>query len=67
MVGVGYVDVAGQEIRVAEFNDTEAFSNLEALVVQLSPKECLLPSGDHGPTGARLKQVRADRLLWASW
>ncbi|XP_045124255.1 DNA mismatch repair protein Msh2-like isoform X1 [Portunus trituberculatus] len=63
VVGVGYIDVGGQEIRLAEFSDTEAFCNLEALVVQLSPRECLLPSGDHGPTGVKLKQVMSRNPL----
>lgn len=63
VVGIGYVDVATQEVRLAEFNDTEAFSNLEALVVQLSPRECLLPAGDQGPTAARLKQVMSRNPL----
>nr|XP_027229017.1 DNA mismatch repair protein Msh2-like [Penaeus vannamei] len=57
VVGVGYIDANGRQMSVAEFNDNDTFSNLEALVVQLSPRECLIPSGDLGPDGAKLKQV----------
>lgn len=57
VVGIGYIDANGRQMSVAEFNDNDTFSNLEALVVQLSPRECLIPSGDLGPDGAKLKQV----------
>ncbi|KAK8734550.1 hypothetical protein OTU49_005875 [Cherax quadricarinatus] len=57
VVGVGYVDVTGRLMTVSEFNDNDTFSNLEALVVQLGPRECLIPMGDMGPDGAKLKQV----------
>lgn len=57
IVGVGYVDTAGRAMTVSEFTDNEAFSNLEALIVQLGPKECLIAQGDLGPDGVKLKQV----------
>ncbi|KAK7068453.1 MutS-like protein [Halocaridina rubra] len=57
IVGAGYIDMTGRTIMVSEFSDTEAFSNLEALIVQLGPKECLIPQGDMGSDGAKLKQV----------
>uniref|UniRef100_A0A2P2I8C1 DNA mismatch repair protein MSH2 n=2 Tax=Hirondellea gigas TaxID=1518452 RepID=A0A2P2I8C1_9CRUS len=46
VVGVGFVDVASHVIRVCQFLDTDTFTNLEALIVQLGPKECLLPNGE---------------------
>lgn len=57
VVGVGYVDVGGRVLRVSQFQDSGSFTNLAALLVQLGPRECLLPAGDLGPDAARLKQV----------
>ena len=37
-VGCTYVDTYARKILVAQFSDNEAFSNLESLIVQLSPK-----------------------------
>lgn len=42
---------------VCEFPDSETFSNLESLLVQLSPKECLLPQGDNSTETAKLREV----------
>jgi DNA mismatch repair protein MSH2 len=57
-IGVAYVDVSLRKIQVCEFVDNEQFSNLEALVIQLGPKECLLPYAP-GQTSEsnKLKQV----------
>ncbi|XP_071527563.1 DNA mismatch repair protein Msh2 [Panulirus ornatus] len=66
MVGVGYVDVNGRLMSVSEFSDNDTFSNLEALIVQLGPRECLIPSGDIGPDGAKLKQVLSRSPLLVS-
>ncbi|KAK4320785.1 hypothetical protein Pmani_008361 [Petrolisthes manimaculis] len=57
VVGVGYVDVGGRVVRVCQFGDSGSFTNLAALLVQLGPRECLLPTGDLGPDTAKLKQV----------
>ncbi|KAI8070861.1 putative DNA mismatch repair protein MSH2 [Gongronella butleri] len=48
MVGAAFADASVKEIGVAEFNDNELYSNLEALVIQLGIKECLLPADDAG-------------------
>ena len=55
MVGVGYVDSAQRLMHVCEFSDSEGFTNLEALIVQLSPRECIY--GDAAQDVQRLKQV----------
>lgn len=45
-VGCSYIDTYARKFLVAQFADNDAFSNLESLIVQLSPKEVLIPPGD---------------------
>ncbi|XP_052894948.1 DNA mismatch repair protein spellchecker 1 isoform X2 [Anopheles moucheti] len=44
MIGLGFVDVNERRMGVIEFVDDDFCTELEALIVQLSPKECLLPN-----------------------
>lgn len=56
-VGLSCVDTVSTLISVCEFKDDDSFSNLEALLVTLAPKECLLIQGDANPEFNALKQV----------
>lgn len=40
------IDVNEQLISITEFDDDDFFAELEALIVLLGPKECVLPDAD---------------------
>ncbi|KAG9311644.1 DNA mismatch repair protein [Chiua virens] len=44
-VSVAYADTSVREIGVAEFADNDLFSNAESLIIQLSAKEAIIPTG----------------------
>jgi len=56
-IGIGYADPILRSFTVCEFEDNEQFSNLEALLVQLGAKECLVTTKESGGEGNKLSQV----------
>ncbi|KAB0801844.1 hypothetical protein PPYR_04030 [Photinus pyralis] len=45
-VALSCIDATEGQFYVSEFNDNELFTELEALIAQISPKECIIQSGD---------------------
>eukprot|EP00891_Asterochloris_glomerata_P003123 jgi/Astpho2/3123/fgenesh1_pm.00051_%23_46_t len=60
-VGIAYCDAASRKLGMCEITDDEHFCNLEAVVVQLGAKECVLVKEKDTATGgtdaARLRDV----------
>ncbi|KIY44220.1 DNA mismatch repair protein MSH2 [Fistulina hepatica ATCC 64428] len=44
-IGIAFADTSVRDLGVADFVDNELFSNTESLVIQLSVKEVILPTG----------------------
>ena len=61
-MGVGYAETAEHKLSVCEFPDDEHFTNLEALVVQLGPKEALLSSAPE--KGSDISTVKTVCILF---
>ncbi|KAF8962360.1 DNA mismatch repair protein [Flammula alnicola] len=59
-VGVAFADTTSREIGVSDFVDNDLFSNLESLVIQLSVKEAIIPTGT--TTGATDRDIDLNKL-----
>ncbi|KAJ7598643.1 DNA mismatch repair protein [Mycena floridula] len=61
-VGIAFADTSVRALGVADFVDNDLFSNTESLVIQLSVKEAIIPSGTSSGTTDRdidLNKLRA--------
>ncbi|KAI0746952.1 DNA mismatch repair protein [Daedaleopsis nitida] len=52
-VGVAFADSSTRELGVADFVDNDLFSNTETLIIQLSVKEAIIPTGTASGTTER--------------
>ncbi|GBE87515.1 DNA mismatch repair protein msh-2 [Sparassis crispa] len=52
-IGVAFADTSVREIGVSDFVDNDLFSNTETLIIQLSVKEALIPTGTASGTTER--------------
>ncbi|KNC76301.1 hypothetical protein SARC_11194 [Sphaeroforma arctica JP610] len=56
-VGVAYGDATQRKLGTCEFLDNDQFSNLEALIVQLGAKECLLATEASNPDYVKMAKM----------
>jgi len=57
LIAASFADVSSRQFHVCEFVENEQFSNVEALLMQISPKECLLQHQDTMIDGGKLNMV----------
>ena len=57
VIGVAYADATLRKLGVCEIVDTDLYSNLEALVVQLNVKECVTPDEKNSYELTQVKNV----------
>lgn len=55
-MGVASVNITECKLEVCEFTDNDCYSDLESILAQISPRECLLPEGN-SPEIQKLKTV----------
>ncbi|KAF8880020.1 DNA mismatch repair protein MutS [Infundibulicybe gibba] len=61
-IGVAFADTSTRKLGVADFADNDLFSNTESLIIQLSVKEAIIPTGTASGTTDRdvdLNKLRA--------
>ncbi|RDD41891.1 DNA mismatch repair protein Msh2 [Trichoplax sp. H2] len=57
IIGVAYADATLYNLGISQFEDNDLMTNLEALMVQIGPKECILVSGETSVDAVKLRQV----------
>lgn len=56
-IGAAYADASNHALGVSEFADSDLFSNVESILIQLGVKECLVAADDADPDLAKLCRV----------
>ncbi|RWS31274.1 DNA mismatch repair protein Msh2-like protein [Leptotrombidium deliense] len=56
-VGLSFIDSIDETIRVGEFDDNQYLTNFEAILVQLGPRECILPQDNKLTCFKRLQSI----------
>jgi len=62
-VGVAAVDTSLNVIQVCDFDEVESFQNLESVLVQINPREVVLPQSDHGALKKVQQILERNRIL----
>ncbi|KAF7348478.1 DNA mismatch repair protein 2 [Mycena venus] len=65
-LGVAFADPTVRELGVADFVDNDLFSNMESLIIQLSVKEAIIPTGTVSGTTDRdidLNKLKAQKNI----
>ncbi|XP_046847802.1 DNA mismatch repair protein Msh2-like isoform X2 [Xenia sp. Carnegie-2017] len=57
VLGAACIDVSERSISVCEIADDDQFSNVEALLVQMGPKECIIQANDKSADAVKLEEV----------
>ena len=57
LVGVAFADASMRQFHVCQFTDNDQFSNVEAVLMQIGPKECLIKAQDCNADGGKLKLI----------
>ncbi|KAK9875018.1 hypothetical protein WA026_005828 [Henosepilachna vigintioctopunctata] len=64
-LAIGCVDVAESKFSVCEMVDNDCFTELEALIAQISPKECIIPDTDSIDYGSLKNLLERNGILVA--
>ncbi|KAK0086849.1 hypothetical protein PV325_002411 [Microctonus aethiopoides] len=57
IVGLSCIDQISSIIYVSQFVDDESFSNLQALIITIAPKECLLSQNENSIEFQKMKEI----------
>jgi len=57
LLGCAFADSSLRQFHVCEFTDNDQFSNVEAILMQVGPKECLIKAQDADAEGGKLRSI----------
>ncbi|KAL1506027.1 hypothetical protein ABEB36_005463 [Hypothenemus hampei] len=64
-IALSNINTTDLTFEVCEFSDNECFTELEALLAQIGPKECIIPSGDSSEMSAIKTVLKRNNVLVA--